>query len=473
VNPLDLGGRQIDDSQAGQGDCQFFVPGGASFTNPALANDQDVINTFTGRLKEQTTTGLWVIDGVLSGSLIDLPAGPVGLAVGYQFRRESYDVSRNRESTRTDRFIFLAGGSEFNSDRSTTALFSELNIPVRDDLEVQAAIRFEDYNGSIGSSVDPKLGFRWQPQEWIGVRGSFSTTFRAPTLNQQRSERTENELIRDVFNTGFLPIDNRGNQFLKPEEADVYNFGVQLKPTERLNATLDYFRIDFSDLVVSENAQSLVAAENAANGARAGKCTDPNFVASAQITRDPLTLNSAGVCGISRIEARFVNQNSVITDGVDLGVTYDMDVAGFDAFRLSTNVTHLIQYDIKTDAGTIHGAGQRNESNFARALPKWRANAGVSGQMGVHSGGFTVRYTSSYEDDDRVRGSGFGSRIDDHTTVDAFYAYDLQRFDATLQVGVIDLFNREPPFVNTDFNFDSRTADARGRRVYANLTVRY
>ena len=79
----------------------------------------------------------------------------------------------------------------------------------------------------------------------------------------------------------------------------------------------------------------------------------------------------------------------------------------------------------------------------------------------------------AYEDDDRVRGSGFGSRIDDHTTVDAFDAHDVSRFDATLQLGVIDLLNREPPFVNTDFNFDSRTADARGRRVYANLTVRY
>ena len=141
--------------------------------------------------------------------------------------------------------------------------------------------------------------------------------------------------------------------------------------------------------------------------------------------------------------------------------------------RLSTNLTHLIQYDIKTEDGTIHGAGQRNESNFARALPKWRANLGFNAQRGAHSGGMTVRYTSSYQDDDKVGGSPFSGRIDDHTTVDAFYAYDLTRIDATLQLGVIDLFDRQPPSVNTDFNFDSRTADARGRRVYANLTVRY
>ena len=474
VNPLDVSDRSIDNSQAGQGNCSFFVPGSRAFLNPALANDIDVINSFNGRLKDTTTTSLYIIDGVVSGELFELPAGPVGMAVGLQFRRETYDVSRNADSVRPDRFNFLAGGTEFNSDRETYAAFTELSIPVRSDLELQLALRYEDYTSSkIGSSVDPKISFRWQPTEMLGFRGGFSTTFRAPTLNQQLSERTENEVIRDVANTGFLPIDNRGSTIVTPEEADVYNFGIQFTPTDRINLSLDYFRIDFSDLVVSENAQNIVDAENRLNGALAGRCDTPGFQASAQITRDPTFKSDVGVCPINRIEARFVNQNAVITDGIDLGMTYDMEVSGFDQVRLTTNFTHLIQYDIKTANGTIKGAGQRNEANFARALPKWRANIGLNTAFGPHGAGISMRYVSSYTDDDRVAGSGFTNRIDDHTTYDIYYSYDLSRYDAQLQVGIQDLFNREPPFVNTDFNFDSRTADARGRRAYANMTIRF
>ena len=482
VNSADVGGRQVDQSQAGVGNCKYFNPNGTAFLNPAQANDLSVIQNFTGSLEDSTTTSLQVIDWVLTGNLLELKTGPVGVAFGAQFRRETYDVSRNADGTARQgpaRFIFLGGGDEFNSDRHVTSLFSELNIPVRDDLELQAALRFEDYNrGGVGSSVDPKLAFRYQPVEWLGVRGSFSTTFRAPTLSQQRSQRTENEVIRDVFNTGFLPIDSRGSEDLKPEEADVYNFGVQFKPSDRLSFGVDYFRIDFNDLVVVENAQQLVATENALNGGTAmgslaGMCSDPNFQRGKGVTRDENFKDLMGRCAISRVTTDFVNQDSVLTDGIDVSMVYDFEVTGLDTLRLRSDLTHLIQYDIDTDAGTIKAAGQRNEGNFARALPKWRVNAGFDSQLGAHSAGFTVRYTSSYEDDDRVRGNGFTDRIDDHTTVDLYYAYEFSQFNATMQVGVIDVFNREPPFVNTDFNFDSRTADARGRRVYANLTWRY
>jgi iron complex outermembrane recepter protein len=158
----------------------------------------------------------------------------------------------------------------------------------------------------------------------------------------------------------------------------------------------------------------------------------------------------------------------VLTDGIDLNLVYDVDVTGLDALRFTTDVTHIIQYDIQTEDGTIKAAGNRNEQNFARALPKWRVNTGMVAELGAHTGGLTVRYVSSYEDDDNAN-----VRIDDHTTVDLFYAFQFSNIDATLQVGVIDLFDREPPFVNTDFNFDSRTHDARGRRIYSYLRWRF
>ncbi len=481
----------------GQGPCQYFNPFASAILNPdgtgvggnRLGNSQDVINAFTGRLKTSRTTSLLYVDGLITGELMELPAGPVGIALGYQYRRDTYEIDRNADQTvdqngvnavtglATSRFLFLGGGSEVDVEQTATAFFSELVIPATSALELQAAVRFEDYNGAIGSSVDPKIGFRLDAADWLTLRGSFSTTFRAPSLNQQRSRDTAqiNLTSRGASgrDSGFKAVDASGSTDLKPEEADVYNFGAILNPFDGFNLTVDYFRIDFKDIIVSQVAQNLINAEEQllANAGLiasnpANFCSQPGFIA---------TTNSAGKqivtrnpdCSVARVEASFINNPSLITDGIDVGLTWDMNVAGLDAFQFFSNVTHLIQFDIQQPQGTVKAAGSLNETVFASSLPKWRLTTGIQGALGNHAAGLTFRLISGYEDDRS------GRNIGSHNEVDFFYRYDLQRYDATLQVGVINLLDNEPPFVDLNFNFDTRVVDARGRRFYSNLTWRF
>ena len=67
------------------------------------------------------------------------------------------------------------------------------------------------------------------------------------------------------------------------------------------------------------------------------------------------------------------------------------------------------------------------------------------------------------------------AQIDSHTTVDLQYSYRFGGIgpvqDAAITLGVINLFDEEPPFVDTDGGFETRTHDPRGRLVYARLKV--
>ncbi len=514
-----LGGPNCDSSNtalagsAADG-CFFFNPFASADLNPTgtgigglpLGNREDVIDFFTGRIKTDTDTELQVIDFVMSGDLFDLPAGPVGVAFGYQYRRDSYQLRSNGGTGMEpdfNRFIFLTAPPEFDKVRSTTALFVESAVPLTDRLEAQLALRFEEYNGAIGSSVDPKLALRWQATDWLALRGSFSTTFRAPTLSQIASFRTSQDPIRDgnpgnvdddrPF--GFVAVTTRGNNQLAPEEADVYNLGLILEPFEGLDLTLDYYRIDFSDVIVQETAQTLVDNESvlnltngvpfaSTNGGPTGidqrlDCNNPGFQPLLGADGNPVIQRTPD-CNISRINANFRNAPSIITDGIDLALNYSRDVGAFGTMAFNLNVSHLIQYDIRgqgfcplrggSQPESCKAAGNINTRTFSRALPKWRGNATMSFYSGAHAASLTFRYISSYDDDNNEN-----NKISQHGTIDLAYSYELpfRRFDTRLQVGVIDVLNTDPPFATTDFNYDTRTHSPFGRRVFANIRTRF
>ena len=496
----------------GVGPCRFFNPTGSAITNPGgvgiggltLGNDLDTIRAFTGRLETDTTTSLLYVDGLITGELMELPAGPVGFAFGYQYRRNTFEVDRDANQTvdanginqvtglPDSRYLFLGGGSEVDVEQTNASVFTEIVIPATQALELQAALRYEDYNGGIGSSVDPKLGFRYDANDWLTLRGSFSTTFRAPSLNQQAARATAVQSLSSSqgTDTGFKAVDNAGNPDLKPEEADVYNFGAIVRPFDGLNLTLDYFRIDFEDIISSQVPQNLINQEetlgdnaaiiaNALANPTAGLfCNDPNFQRLMQGGRAVITRNNgadvaAPTCNVARVEAQFINNSSLVTDGIDLALTWDLNVAGLDSFRFFSNVTHLIQFDINNGDGTVKAAASLNETTFVSSLPKWRVNTGFQGSLGSHSAGITFRYISGYEDDRPLNGGAVGRNIGDHNEVDLYYAYDLQKYNATVQVGVFNLLDNEPPFVALDFGFDTRVVDPRGRRFYSNLIWRF
>ena len=119
------------------------------------------------------------IDGRASREVGDwFGAGPAGLAIGGEYRHEAYQQSY---AAFADDLASLGvdPNARVSADRNVKAVYTELNVPVLDTLELSAAVRHDKYS-DFGSTTNPKYSFRYQPLKELVVRGAYSEGFRAP-----------------------------------------------------------------------------------------------------------------------------------------------------------------------------------------------------------------------------------------------------------------------------------------------------
>ena len=190
------------------------------------------------------TTDLKLIDFKFTNNeLFEMPAGPVGFLAGMEYREESFTDDRDPRLDGTIVFepyehdpsdpypdsgwrAFPVTSDVANSsptadnsgERDVTSLFTELAIPVFDNLDVQLALRYEDFS-DVDSTTVGKFAFGWRPLENFLVRGSWSEGFRAPnlvTINEALVVRSNTrddavckyvEDVLDLPNTGDTALD--------------------------------------------------------------------------------------------------------------------------------------------------------------------------------------------------------------------------------------------------------------------------
>lgn len=263
-----LGGPGCDPATGtpGVGACEFFNPFSNAIQmsavtgqanpqyNAAVANSPELVNWLTEPLSSTITDELITFDAVFSGQTgWELAGGTVGWAVGAQSRNEKYTVElsdnanlainpcpfndpasiTNGNATAvgptsctapTGLFAFLSGSNEQDLERTIYGVFGELAVPVSDNFDVQLALRFEDYGGDVGSTIDPKIAAKWQINDMFALRGSASTTFRGPPLPFLQGRSTALDFVGPT--NAFKAIDTVGNPNLEPEKAFATNLGL-------------------------------------------------------------------------------------------------------------------------------------------------------------------------------------------------------------------------------------------------------
>ncbi|MEJ2603903.1 MAG: TonB-dependent receptor [Gammaproteobacteria bacterium] len=475
-----LGGPNCDtvNGTPGVGNCQWFNPFSTRFTDPALANDPAVENFMRSSNDLDQTADLLVIDAVVSRDLWEMGSGTVQGAFGVQYRDEGLEVKRNEEATIPDNFIFVGGGTQIDESQDIFAVFGELAIPITDRLEAQAALRYEDYGSEIGDTVDPKLALLWQATDTLALRASASTTFRGPSLHQRFNRETALIPFVDVPvgggtpSTGYKAAETVGNPSLDPETATTFNIGLIVTNLGNFNMTLDYWNIDFEDLIAAENAQTKVTIENTLCNARTPDCRDPDILRNPLPGEDPDdNLQHSGE--ISKVISRFINAPTVKTSGVDLSASYGIDTDSLGFFTLGLDYSYMFEYEIGGIPGVVDGevtdvtidaVGSRNEQNIATSLPQWRANAYVDWSFGSnHTARAVMRHIDEYEDDKTVDRL-FNDVIDSWTTFDLYYTYLFSNQRTSLHVNVTNLTDEDPPFADQDLNFDARIHSPFGRQ---------
>lgn len=474
-----LGGPNCDPATGtpGVGDCMWFNPFSTRWTDPALANDPAVEDFMRSSNDLDQTAELLVFDAVFSGDLWEMAAGTARGAFGVQYRDEGLDVDRNLEATIPGSFIFVGGGIEIDESQDVYALFGELNVPLADSLEAQLALRYEDYGSGVGDTLDPKLALLWDVNDTLSFRASASTTFRGPSLHQRFNQETNLIPFSDPAQpgaqptTGFKAADTTGNPNLLPESATTFNVGMVVGGTGPFQMTLDYWNIDFEDVIAVENGQTKVDIENALCPLRTPDCRDPEIIRNALPGEDPDdNLQHSGE--IVRVIVPFINAPTVDTDGIDIAASYAFDLPGGSTLTAGLEGSYMLSYDIGGILGvsggsvttvTIDAVGNRNESNIGSPLPDWRASFWVDWSSERNNARVIVRHIADYNDD-KTAADLWNSVIESWTTVDLHYTYRFANDRTMLSANVTNIADKDPPFADQDLNFEARTHDPFGRQ---------
>ncbi|MBU3001884.1 TonB-dependent receptor domain-containing protein [Paraglaciecola arctica] len=463
-----FGGQGCDPltGTAGVGPCEYFNPFATSFT--VLPNSQNVIDSFTGREEIDSKSNLEVVEAFVSTELFEMDGGSAGLAFGAQYRYQ--DLTQDYDSlANQDRFSFVIGNADIYGEQDVYALFGELALPVSDDMDIQIALRYEDYGGTTGDTVDPKFAVSWRATEDFSLRGSISTSFRAPSIFQRDGGGTSlNQMVDPLTGAAAFAADRTsGNDQLVPEESTAYNLGFSLEPVDSWSIEVDYWNFDFTDLIIKENFQAVLNAEPQ-NPERVIRAGDP--------------LNGP----LLQVLTTYVNASSLETSGLDLVSSYQLETE-VGTFTPSISATYILAYDlVDPQSGPIDGVGLRNFSNIGVSTPEMRANLGLNWKHDSFSANIFARYIDSYSDDQNCAdGTVFSAActqgykdVDSHLTWDAQVNIDLGGVFETegayvLSLGGVNLTDEEPPQLFTNAGFDSKVHDPRGRQIYARLAIEF
>ena len=360
--------------------------------NPFCGPNCNDESPFTIDIVRGNSTSLYMFDFKASTpELFDLPAGPVGMLVGFESRKESYQDMRDPRINGQITYTVPAGpktGETFpiisdivnssatpdsSGSRTTYSLFSELAIPVHETVDAQLAIRHED-SSDYGDATVGKFAIGWQPIDQVKLRYSASETFRAPALilvNEGflgRSSSTTDHLIRYVAGDN-IDDDNysmqrvtEGNPGLQPELGENESIGIVLEPINNLIITMDKWSIETEDTVGifgMTNAILLDTLMRIEGGA--SECTgNPNVIRNSvpsEAVTWPSNLCPAGL--VQQVLDYYVNTDTRLIEGMDTSIIYSIDT-DYGDFGLKLVNVH---YDTKNqeaggDALILSQAGQ-------------------------------------------------------------------------------------------------------------------
>lgn len=313
-------------------------------------------------------------------SPFDLWAGPVSLATGFEYRRETL---RNRSSPLERVRAFSSANTawvdgKFNVKEAYLETLVPLlrDVPLAKSVELNAAVRFADYSTS-GNVVTWKVGATWEVSDELRFRATRSRDVRAPNLTELFTPATtSNARVIDPFlNTAYtVRTFSTGNTGLDVEKADTLTAGVVYQPSwaPRLQASLDYYSIDIGGVISTSAAQVIL---------------DSCFAGRADLCR--LVSRPTATGNAVQIDTPYLNLNRFKTSGMDFELSYRLPLSDISTLpgQLGLRVlgTYVWDFTLTDSSGSIDRSGQN-------PTPVTGATTGVADLL--------VNTTLSYDTDD-------------------------------------------------------------------------
>jgi iron complex outermembrane recepter protein len=420
-------------------DTGVINPFGPTTDPTALAEAQQ--DTFVGQDFESKTS-ITSLNGRISRDLLSLPAGPLSAAAGAEVRRETFEYNPAAAIQTGD--IAGEGGNQLpeSASRNVESAFVEANAFLLTGLQADAAVRFDNYQG-VGNTVNPKGSLRWQPEEWILLRGSAGTGFRAPSLTDLYASQatsvtangTRDPIGCPTFNPNFQACSFQfttitgGNPHLTPEKSQSYTLGVVFQPVRDLSIDLDSFWIFLRNEIVDGGLSYATILQNAQTATQFGYL----------INRD-----AAGQ--IVSIEQTNSNLFKTDVSGLDMDLKYHLALGNAGVVSLLGNGTYFYRYLTQNSNGTWTSQVDHGLTSVGGVISRFRYNLTAGYELGSWGLSLTQNFQKRYHD-------SASSVTEEARYVNAYDTVDGQIYfsgvkDLKLTLGVRNMFNAAPPYAN-------------------------
>jgi len=224
-----------------------------------------------------------LVGGIDVSKELPLGDGTINIAWGEEYRRESFQIGAG-EHTSYDRapgasstlgsgaqgFPGFQPSNAVNVHRDNVSGYLDLEAKPVEKLTIGAAVRGESYS-DFGETVNGKLSARYEIAPWFALRGTASTGFRAPSLQQQYFTSTASVLTNgNIVETGTFPSVSPvgvalGGKPLRPEKATNLSAGVVLR-SGGFDLSVDAYQIRIRDqIALSENLSGAAVVQTLVN----------------------------------------------------------------------------------------------------------------------------------------------------------------------------------------------------------------
>ena len=442
-----------------------------------------------------------VLSASVTGTLFTLPYGKAKAAIGAELRKMAIDDTPAPDA-QIGNLYNLTSSTPTRGKDTAQDVFAEVDIPLlaklpfAHELSVNASSRWADYK-SYGSGSTYKLGAIWSPVKWFTLRGTMSTSYRAPALYEQylgatsgflsqqsdpcnnwdspsnagttRSANCQSEGLPAAFNaTSSIAVINSGGAAagLKAETSKNSTVGFIFQPelptgTGDFSLSVDYFNIKVDNGVARAGATNIL-----------GRCyDDPQFRNGGSFCRlvNPRNASSNALT----VNDSYVNLASDLVRGVDFTARYTNNV-GNGKLRANLSITKFNSQANKLFAddpvdevnGTLNNPSLSGTLDLNYTIQGWRFYYGLDWIKAMSSYDYLGQNPST---------STYLLSVPEYRLHTVAVGYKADKWEVTL--GVRNVTDAKPPVISAQAGY-SRVGNAPlysgydyvGRTVYLNAT---
>ncbi|HZW15774.1 MAG TPA: TonB-dependent receptor [Brevundimonas sp.] len=479
-------------------------------------SSQSAVDAITFDMRRFSRTTLALADFKMSRpDLFTLPGGPVGVAFGAEYRRETQFDDRDANVDGTFTFTDSVSGDtnlsnvsavspnpDTRGHRTVAGAFlefavplvsPEMNIPLVYSLDMQIAGRVEEYS-DFGSVAKPKVAVAWDVIDGLRFRGSYSEGFRAPNLEQVNATQYARLAGGDDYYACEADIRNgviadmtqcsrgasasllvAGNPDLEPEESTNRSYGVVFQPLflpegwGDFTVTVDRWKIEQEKIVGLLGAQAALALDYL-NRMEGG--SNPNVVRAAPDADDILLFDGSGLAPVGEvisINDQFINLLPQTVEGIDFGFSWSRRRTAWGSFTFRANASRLLEYSrapgdlidslhAAREAGTIDPLTPLPDSTQLIAQngrPEWKVTTTFIWRHGPWRAGLSTQYVSDVDQTSLLSDTGAPWVVEDQMVANLYGEYEFENAGAAsgarLRIGVRDLTDEGPSLAENGY----------------------